>query len=92
VEASTSRSQPLASTRAFLSQRLTSEHTLQCRAHPCELGECGAQRGVCREGSGVVLQDCSNVSGTRGSRKDEALASSNPKCLVGLLLFCSNKL
>ena len=44
--------------------------------------ECGAQRGVCRaRGQGwLVLQDCSNVSGTRGSRKDEALTSSNPNC------------
>eukprot|EP00964_Phaeocystis_antarctica_P064401 scaffold38728_cov56-Phaeocystis_antarctica.AAC.1 len=25
-------------------------------------------------------QDCSNVSGTRGSRKDAALASYNPSC------------
>ena len=35
---------------------------------------------VFAEGSGVVLQDCSNVSGTRGSRNDAALASSTPNC------------
>jgi hypothetical protein len=31
------------------------------------------------EGSGVMPQDCSNVSGTRGSRKEAALPSYNPK-------------
>ena len=30
------------------------------------------------EALGVIPQDCSNVSGTRGSRKDAALASSTP--------------
>ena len=30
------------------------------------------------EALGVMPQDCSNVSGTRGSRKDAALASSTP--------------
>ena len=32
------------------------------------------------EGSGVMPQDCSNVSGTRGSRNDAALTSYNPSC------------
>ena len=32
------------------------------------------------EGLGVMPQDCSNVSSTRGPRNDEALASSTPNC------------
>ena len=32
------------------------------------------------DGSGVMPQDCSNVSSTRGPRNDEALPSSTPNC------------
>ena len=46
----------------------------------CESWKSAGRREVRAEGSGVVLQDCSNGSGTRGSRNDAALASSTQTC------------
>ena len=46
----------------------------------CESWKSAGRREVRAEGSGVVLQDCSNGSGTRGSRNDAALASSTQNC------------
>ena len=71
---------PIAWTRGVGVFGVNTERKIGDPCARCEGWKSAGRREVRAEGSGVVLQDCSNGSGTRGSRNDSALASCTQNC------------